>query len=96
MQFTCNEVWPKWAAEETEKMPRRTMVYWMMDANAKMGVRKGENGPALTRQGAAAGAAYLEVESAYGDLFREWMGQQHPAAVNAHEAAGGGSVPRVA
>ena len=88
-ELNANKALTRWAAEVTERVPTRTMVFWMMDANAKLGYRKGEQGPELPLGSGSVGCAGPEVESVNGKMLREWLTTQHLAAVNTHEVQEG-------
>ena len=40
-EISINKALRRWASEVMDKTPTRTAVIWMMDANAKLGVKKG-------------------------------------------------------
>ena len=75
-EININQALRRWASEVMDKTPTRTAVIWMMDASAKLGVRRGVYGPERAQPGDAVVDACPEVESVNGGLLREWMNQQ--------------------
>ena len=83
-ESSINKMFRRWASEGTDRISTRSAVIWMMDVNAKLGVKKSVFGPEKDQSGDTGRDVGTELENVKGGLHREGTNEKQLMAMNTY------------